>query len=56
MNHLCPAVMVTFSAGRGTEETLDAVKILVSESWRGEKEQASRRAKEVSPRREEQAE
>lgn len=33
-DYLCPAVMVTFSAGRGTEDTLDAVKILVSESWK----------------------
>lgn len=34
--HTClwPAVIVTFSAGRGTEDTLEAVKILVSESWK----------------------
>lgn len=28
---LCPAVIVTFSVGRGTEETLEAVNIFVSE-------------------------
>lgn len=28
---LCPAVIVTFSVGRGTEDTLDAVKIFVSD-------------------------
>lgn len=31
-SHLCPAVIVTFSAGRGTEDTLEAVKIFVSDS------------------------
>lgn len=30
-------MIVTFSAGRGTEDTLEAVKILVSESWKTEK-------------------
>ena len=29
-------MIVTFSAGRGTEDTLEAVKILVSESWKTE--------------------
>lgn len=33
-SHLCPAVIVTFSAGRGTEDTLEAVKIFVSDSWK----------------------
>ena len=30
--YLCPAVMVTFSWGRGMDATLEAVNILVSDS------------------------
>lgn len=31
--YLCPAVMVTFSCGMGMDATLEAVNILVSDSW-----------------------
>ena len=37
--YLCPAVMVTFSWGGGMDATLEAVNILVSDSWR-ERERA----------------